>query len=199
LPVFFADGTVRESAINGNSFAGPMFCGAIALMRSADKEIHPWRIREIITNTATDIGPPGFDPSTGYGLINCYQAVKEVLKRKAIREGSDPTRFEKNGDDGSFNSKRYLAELSAELIVENSVQNVQAANLNILRVGDIITAVGDNKVASLAALNARIAKYQENWINVHAIRNGKVIQIRLQPQTFAKYKIRQVYSSPVFK
>jgi S1-C subfamily serine protease len=76
---------------------------------------------------------------------------------------------------------------------------VQAANLNILRVGDIITAVGDNKVASLAALNARIAKYQENWINVHAIRNGKVIQIRLQPQTFAKYKIRQVYSAPVFK
>ncbi|MCP4775779.1 MAG: hypothetical protein GY880_16220 [Planctomycetaceae bacterium] len=65
--------------------------------------------------------------------------------------------------------------------------------------GDIITAVGDDKVASLAALNARIAKYQENSINVHAIRNGKAIQIRLRPETFAKYKIRQVYSAPVFK
>lgn len=199
LPVFFADGTVRESAINGNSFAGPMFCGAIALMRSADKEIHPWRIREIITTTATDIGPPGFDPSTGYGLINCYQAVKEVLKRKAIREGSDPTRFEKNGDDGSFNSKRYLAELSAALIVENSVQNVQGANLNILRVGDIITAVGEDQVTSLAALNAGTAKNRGKSINVHVIRNGKAIQVRLQPEAFTKYKIRQVYSAPVFK
>jgi hypothetical protein len=32
----------------------------------------------------------GVDYQSGYGLINCFRAVKEVLRRKAIREGKDP-------------------------------------------------------------------------------------------------------------
>ena len=72
-------------------------------------------------------------------------------------------------------------------------------NLNILRVGDIITAVGEDQVTSLAALNAGTAKYRGKSINLHVIRNGKAIQVRLRPEAFAKHKVRQVYSAPVFK
>lgn len=90
LPLILPDGTVIDRAINGNSFAGPMFCGAIALMLSADPDLLPWDLKEIITTTATDIGPPGVDAETGHGLINCYRAVQEVLRRRGLRE--DPPR-----------------------------------------------------------------------------------------------------------
>lgn len=199
LPVFLANGTVRESAINGNSFAGPMFCGAIALIRSADNEIHPWRIREIITSTATDIGAPGFDSSTGHGLINCYQAVKEVLRQKAIREGRDPIQIEKESADEFFDVDRYLAELSAGLVVVDSARNPKDLETYDLRTGDIITAVEDQKVRSLAGWNERMADSQPDFIKIQIIRARKPLQLQGSIERFRNFKVKEVYAAPVFK
>ncbi|MEP2775751.1 MAG: S8 family serine peptidase [Luteolibacter sp.] len=85
VPCLYPDGTVVPDLLRGNSFAGPMFCGAISLMLSADPDLLPWDLQEIITSTATDVGPPGLDYETGHGLIDCHAAVKEVLRRKALR------------------------------------------------------------------------------------------------------------------
>ena len=93
LPTVFPDGRTVDHGVSGNSFAGPMFCGAIALMLSADPDLLPWNLLAIIQSTALDVGPPGVDDQTGYGLINCYRAVKEVLRRRAIRDGQDATRY----------------------------------------------------------------------------------------------------------
>ncbi|MEN8773060.1 MAG: S8 family serine peptidase [Akkermansiaceae bacterium] len=82
----FPNGKIVPGLLNGNSYAGPMFCGAISLMLSADPDLLPWDLKEIITKTATDVGPKGMDSQTGHGLINCYKAVKEVLRRKQLRE-----------------------------------------------------------------------------------------------------------------
>lgn len=81
LPVMLPDGSVRERGVSGNSFAGAMLSGAIALILSADPEILPWDLRDIIMKTATDIDPAGFDYQTGYGLVDCYRAVEEVRHR----------------------------------------------------------------------------------------------------------------------
>lgn len=75
-------GKVIPEFMNGNSYAGPMFCGAISLMLSADPDLLPWDLKEIIEKTARDVGPEGVDYETGHGLIDCYEAVKEVLRRK---------------------------------------------------------------------------------------------------------------------
>lgn len=82
----FPNGKIVPGLLNGNSYAGPMFCGAISLMLSADPDLLPWDLKEIITDTATDVGPEGIDPQTGHGLINCYKAVKEVQQRKQLRK-----------------------------------------------------------------------------------------------------------------
>jgi len=81
LPVRMPDNTVRPQGVNGNSFAGAMLSGAAALILSADPELLPWDLRDIIIKTATDLGQPGFDYQTGHGLINCYRAVEEVQRR----------------------------------------------------------------------------------------------------------------------
>ena len=85
----FPDGSMHKKLLNGNSYAGPMFCGTIALMLSADPNLLPWDLKEIITTTATDVGPDGIDYETGHGLINCYAAVKEVLRRKKLTDKQD--------------------------------------------------------------------------------------------------------------
>lgn len=199
LPLFFANGTVSESAINGNSFAGPMFCGAIALMRSADKEIHPWRIREIITSTATDIGAPGFDSSTGHGLINCYQAVKEVLRQKGFREGRAPIRIEVKTADDLFNVDRYLAELSAGLVVVDSARKTAGTKLNNLRPGDIIMAVDGYKLPSLAAWKERMAESPEKMVKIEIFRDRKSIQFQGSIRRFRQLKVKEFHAAPVFK
>jgi hypothetical protein len=33
-----------------------------------------------LTSTAKDIGPPGFDVFSGYGLVDAYAAVNAALK-----------------------------------------------------------------------------------------------------------------------
>lgn len=85
VPSLFPDGRVVPDLLRGNSYAGPMFCGTISLMLSADPDLLPWDLQEIITSTATEVGPPGVDYETGHGLIDCHAAVKEVLRRKALR------------------------------------------------------------------------------------------------------------------
>ncbi len=88
--------------VNGNSLAGPMLCGTIAILLSADPELLPWDVMEILTSTATDIAEPGVDFATGHGLINVYRAVKETLRRKALRLGQDPAPFSGRSDGDFF-------------------------------------------------------------------------------------------------
>jgi subtilisin family serine protease len=63
---------------SGNSFAGPHLAGVLALMIEADPELTPWRAREILMETARDIGAPGFDHQSGAGLVDAFRAVTVV-------------------------------------------------------------------------------------------------------------------------
>jgi len=120
LPSLRLDGTVTPSGMSGNSFAGPMLCGTLALMLSADPDLLPWDAREILTATAMDVGPEGVDYQTGHGLINSYRAVKEVLRRKAVRDGGDPSAYEGREDDDVLDpdALRDALENDAEPVFE---------------------------------------------------------------------------------
>ncbi len=82
VPLLPSLGGRPTTTCSGNSFAGPMFCGTIALMLSANPELKPWETREIIIRTATDVADEGFDFQTGHGLINAFEAVKMARARK---------------------------------------------------------------------------------------------------------------------
>jgi subtilisin family serine protease len=64
----------------GNSFSSPHISGVVALMLSANPELTAWRVKEILEETATDLGEPGKDPKTGAGLANAHKAVKKALE-----------------------------------------------------------------------------------------------------------------------
>jgi subtilisin family serine protease len=59
----------------GNSFSSPHIAGVAALMLSAAPELPAWRIREILEETARDVGDRGKDTRTGAGLVDAWEAV----------------------------------------------------------------------------------------------------------------------------
>lgn len=67
----------------GTSMAAPIVAGVIGLMLSVNDELSPSEINGILTSTAQDIDTPGFDPRTGYGLIDAAAAVENAAAAAA--------------------------------------------------------------------------------------------------------------------
>lgn len=70
-------GYVRMS---GTSMAGPHVAGVVALMRQADPNADVTTIKNVLMNTARDLGSGGEDNSYGWGVIDAYEAVLAVMQ-----------------------------------------------------------------------------------------------------------------------
>jgi subtilisin family serine protease len=64
--------------IRGNSFSGPQVADIAALIFAEHPGMSVWRVREIIEETARDLGEPGKDNMFGYGLADAYAAVLQA-------------------------------------------------------------------------------------------------------------------------
>ena len=59
----------------GTSAAAPHAAAVAALIKQTHPDFTPAQIYERLETTAQDIGDPGFDNITGFGLINAYDAI----------------------------------------------------------------------------------------------------------------------------
>ena len=64
----------------GNSFSGPHGVGVAALVLSANPELNPWEVKQLLEDTATDLGDEGRDSRYGAGLIHASAAVGAARK-----------------------------------------------------------------------------------------------------------------------
>lgn len=65
---------------SGTSFAAPHVTGTAALLWALDKDLTPERVAGILRATAEDVGPPGRDEHTGYGLVDAAAAVGLLVR-----------------------------------------------------------------------------------------------------------------------
>jgi bacillopeptidase F len=81
---------------SGSAMAGPHVAGVVALMRAADPDADVDTIKQILMDTATDLGPAGEDDAYGHGFLNAYDAVVAVLQgaTAAAIPATPPGRFE---------------------------------------------------------------------------------------------------------
>lgn len=63
------------TVMEGTSIAAPQVAAAAALLRAAYPDWAPALVREALRRSAKDIGPSGWDPRTGYGLVQPDRAL----------------------------------------------------------------------------------------------------------------------------
>ena len=66
---------------SGTSFAAPHVAGTAALLWALDKRLSPEGVREILRSTARDVGSPGKDEATGFGLVDAAAAITYLAKK----------------------------------------------------------------------------------------------------------------------
>ena len=64
--------------LSGTSTAAPFVAGVIAMMLSVDPYLTPGEISTILNATAQDVSIPGYDTSTGWGIVDAFRAVAQV-------------------------------------------------------------------------------------------------------------------------
>jgi len=73
---------------SGTSMAGPHVAGVVALMRSANPNLDVITIKQVIMDTALDLGDPGDDNTYGNGFIDAYAAVLAIMDGIGYLEGT---------------------------------------------------------------------------------------------------------------
>ena len=181
LPCQLPNGDVIDVQISGNSFAGPMFCGSIALMLAADPDLLPWDCREIITQTATDIADEGYDYQTGHGLIDCYRAVKEVLRRKAVRDGTDASMYA--ASDSKNNVDDQLAAMSKikPVLTVVAVRPGSPAAADGVKPGDLVVSINGQPIAERKGYDAARQRARSNPITLVLQRGGNRKSYQVPP------------------
>ncbi|WP_029100310.1 S8 family peptidase [Brevibacillus thermoruber] len=66
----------KYGTLSGTSAAAPQVAGAAALVLARHPGMSPFDVRQLLYQTATDLGERGWDRRTGYGLLNVYRAVR---------------------------------------------------------------------------------------------------------------------------
>jgi S1-C subfamily serine protease len=178
-----------------------MFCGAIALMLSADPDLLPWDLKEIITKTATDVAAKGVDAQTGHGLINCYRAVKEVLRRKALREGRDPKAYtgRESGDEVDLAAEKEKL-VARSVVIARIAPTGQAAKVGI-EIDDLVRSYNGRPITATAALRSAIkaaSQQRERKIILVIERSGKKLEFIVKPGPLGVQSVAQ-YAAAVFK
>ena len=70
--------------VTGTSFAAPQVSGAAALVWSIAPKLTNKEVREILINSADDLGDPGKDNQYGYGLLNIEKATELARAKVAL-------------------------------------------------------------------------------------------------------------------
>lgn len=71
----FVGPEARYYRVGGTSFAAPFVSGAAALLLARDPALDARALRRVLEQSARDVGPPGVDGDTGYGLLDLAAAA----------------------------------------------------------------------------------------------------------------------------
>jgi subtilisin family serine protease len=106
----------RYYRASGTSFSAPLVSGLASLMIANDPSLTNRQVINIIKSTARDIGTPGVDQYTGYGLIDARAALKAprdyflfagIDRVEVVQKGNKPAvRVYGTADSNAFKSGR---------------------------------------------------------------------------------------------
>jgi len=72
---YVTSGAANYALVNGTSYASPFAAGVAALVLSSRPDLSADAVETILCESATDLGPPGWDSVYGCGLVNAEKAI----------------------------------------------------------------------------------------------------------------------------
>ena len=137
-------------AVGGTSYSSPIVAGVAALVMSANPNLTPSQIQDVLKQSADDLGTAGWDSSYGWGRVNAYRAVS-LASGGGAGDTTPPT--------VSFSSPAAGATVSGTMSVQvGASDNVGVTSVNLSVDGVLLG--GDNT-----------APYSFSW-NTTAVANG---------------------------
>ncbi len=118
----------------GTSMAAPYVAGVAALVFAANPGATPYQVMRQLMNTATDMGAPGHDLSTGDGLINPRAAVSLRIPADDPQEVNDDASLVRSR--GAIEASRPPSVVSATLDAANDPRDLYPV---ALRTGQSVT------------------------------------------------------------
>ena len=97
--LYTADGYQR---LDGTSFSAPIVSGAAALVWTVRSDLDNTQVFDLMRFSARDLAKPGFDPQTGFGLLDIPSALGRQTPVPDAEEPNDDVRLVKPG--GLFRS-----------------------------------------------------------------------------------------------
>lgn len=97
----------------GTSFAAPIVTGVAALMWSANPELRPTTIAQLLRDTSADLGNSGRDDTFGYGRVDAGAAVSAAAATVESRDDTPPRVRVLGPRSGSRQSRLFAARVSA--------------------------------------------------------------------------------------
>lgn len=146
----------------GSSMSAPQAAAAAALLWARNPELKPHEIRTILRQTAKDIGEPGFDRATGYGLLQIDKALQQTLNLDSFEPNNNKANatpfplasqihavLEKNGDKDWY---RIEAPYDGTLTIQYEGLISNASAVPPVRIfhyeGNSLNSITDTKLAS---------------------------------------------------
>jgi subtilisin family serine protease len=86
------------SAVSGTSFSSPLVAGAAAWVWTVRPQLDNTQLFEVMRRSATDVGVPGIDQASGYGLLNIPSALTFKAPARDPQEPNEtPRQIEPHG------------------------------------------------------------------------------------------------------
>jgi subtilisin family serine protease len=127
---------------NGTSSAAPAAAGVAALVVGYEPYLTAAEVESRLKSTARDLGAPGWDQYTGWGLVNAYQALTSVCPADLVLDASD-------------NGTASLYQASNSVTAGNGF-TVGATENVTFEAGNFIRLVGGFSVVQGATFTAKI-------------------------------------------
>ncbi len=163
----YSKGNYTET-FSGTSAACPQVAGVAALMLSERPDLTAAEVKDVLQRTARDLGASGYDTTYGYGLLDAYAALNEVvLSIKGSNTSKTTANFTLNNcpanatvtwsvEDADKNSVKLTpsgqgnSSCKVELSTPKTVNTVLTANV---KVGDINLPIVKKDITVLGTLS----------------------------------------------